>query len=49
MLEELIWAEKYRPKKISDTILTDDLKTTFQAFVDKEDVWRHLFCRSRRH
>lgn len=38
MLEELIWAEKYRPKKISDTILTDDLKTTFQAFVDKEMI-----------
>jgi DNA polymerase III delta prime subunit len=27
--------EKYRPSKISDTILTDDLKTTFQTFVNE--------------
>jgi DNA polymerase III delta prime subunit len=27
--------EKYRPSKISETILTDDLKKTFQTFVDE--------------
>ena len=30
----MLWVEKFRPKKISETVLTDDLKKTFQAFVD---------------
>ena len=30
----MLWVEKYRPSKISECILTDDLKTTFQQFVD---------------
>ena len=34
MNDVILWVEKYRPSKISDTILTDDLKTTFQKFVD---------------
>jgi len=33
MLDEFLWVEKYRPKKIADTILPDDLKTTFSQFV----------------
>lgn len=36
MLENLIWTEKYRPKKVADTILPEDIKTTFQAFVDQD-------------
>mgnify|MGYP001126576543 FL=1 len=35
MNDVILWVEKYRPSKISDTILTDDLKTTFQTFVDE--------------
>lgn len=31
----ILWVEKYRPSKISETILTDDLKKTFQTFVDE--------------
>jgi len=35
MNDVILWVEKYRPNKISDTILTDDLKKTFQTFVDE--------------
>jgi DNA polymerase III delta prime subunit len=35
MNDAILWVEKYRPSKISDTILTDDLKTTFQTFVNE--------------
>lgn len=38
MRDEFLWVEKYRPKTISDTILPDDLKKTFQQFVDQENV-----------
>jgi len=34
MNDVMLWVEKYRPSKISECILTDDLKTTFQTFVD---------------
>jgi len=35
MNDVILWVEKYRPSKISETILTDDLKKTFQTFVDE--------------
>jgi len=38
MLEEFLWVEKYRPKTIEETILPDDLKTTFQQFVDQKNI-----------
>jgi replication-associated recombination protein RarA len=38
MLEEYLWVEKYRPKRIADTILPVELKTTFQTFVDQKNV-----------
>lgn len=38
MNDVILWVEKYRPSKISDTILTEDLKTTFQKFVDDEYI-----------
>lgn len=36
--EEVLWVEKYRPKKIGDTILPDNLKTIFQKFVEDKSV-----------
>jgi len=33
MQKNFLWVEKYRPKKIDDTILPADLKSTFQKFV----------------
>jgi len=38
MSKDFLWVEKYRPKTISDTILPDTLKQTFQQFVDQENI-----------
>jgi len=38
MKEELLWVEKYRPKKIEDTVLPKDLKDTFQEFVSQDKI-----------
>ena len=38
MLEHVLWVEKYRPKRIADTILPNDLKATFQTFVDQKTI-----------
>lgn len=35
MLEQFLWVETYRPKTIEETILPEDLKATFQNFVDQ--------------
>ena len=34
MKDNFLWTEKYRPKKIDDTVLPADLKSTFQNFID---------------
>jgi DNA polymerase III delta prime subunit len=38
MLEEFLWVEKYRPTTIADTILPDNLKQTFQEFVNQGNI-----------
>ena len=38
MREEFLWVEKYRPRKIADCILPDDLKQTFQQFVNDGSI-----------
>ena len=38
MREEFLWVEIYRPRTIADTILPKQLKTTFQKFVDDNNV-----------
>ena len=38
MLEDFLWVEKYRPKTVTTTILTDELKKTFQQFVDQKNI-----------
>ena len=38
MREEYLWVEKYRPKTIDDCILPNDLKETFQTFVNQKNV-----------
>jgi len=38
MREEFLWVEKYRPHKIADCILPDDLKQTFQQFVNDRNI-----------
>lgn len=41
-----LWNEKYRPKKIEDCILPQDLKDTFQDFVNKGELPNMLLCGS---
>lgn len=36
--DNFLWVEKYRPKKIEDTILPESLKKTFQQFVDQKNI-----------
>lgn len=38
MLQEFLWVEKYRPKKLEDVILPADLKATFKKFVEDENI-----------
>lgn len=38
MREEFLWVEKYRPHKIADCVLPDNLKTTFQQFVNDGNI-----------
>jgi len=43
MSKEFLWVEKYRPQKVSDTILPKDLKNTFQAIVDGGELPNMMF------
>jgi len=36
--DHFIWVEKYRPKTVRDAILPEDLKKTFQQFVDQKNI-----------
>ena len=38
MRDLLLWVEKYRPQKIDDCILPTELKTTFQEFIDSDEI-----------
>lgn len=35
---DFLWCEKYRPRTIENTILPDELKETFQQFVDQDNI-----------
>ena len=37
-LQNLLWVEKYRPKRIQDCILPSGIKKTFQRMVDSGEV-----------
>lgn len=36
--DEMLWGQKYRPRTVSDTILPNELKDTFQEFVNQKNV-----------
>lgn len=37
-MSDFLWSQKYRPKKVSDCILPERLKTVFQTFVDNKSI-----------
>ena len=37
-MAENLWVEKYRPRKIEDCILTNELKETFKQFLNKKEL-----------
>jgi DNA polymerase III delta prime subunit len=37
-MSDFLWVEKYRPKRIEDCILSEDLKQTFLEFVKKKEI-----------
>jgi len=43
MSTDFLWVEKYRPKIVSDTILPESLKLTFQKIVDGGELPNMLF------
>lgn len=38
MLQDILWVEKYRPSKIDDVILPNELKQSFKKFVDNKEI-----------
>ena len=44
--EEFLWCEEYRPRKVSDCILPDELKSTFQKIVDTGEMHNMLLSGS---
>src|SRR5210317_548015 len=37
-MSDFLWVEKYRPRKISECILTEDLKITFSKFLNQKEI-----------
>jgi DNA polymerase III delta prime subunit len=44
MRDDFLWTEKYRPKKIEDCILTENIKKTFNDFLTKGEIPNLLLC-----
>lgn len=44
--EQFLWVEKYRPRKLDDCILPDDLLRTFREFVATGEIPNMLLCGS---
>lgn len=42
--EDFLWTERYRPRKIDDCILPDELKKVFSEFVKKGTIPNMLLC-----
>ena len=38
MENQILWVEKYRPRKVADCILPETLKSTFQEYVNRKEI-----------
>lgn len=36
--EDFLWVERFRPRKVEDTILPEEIKSVFQEFVNKREI-----------
>ena len=45
-VDQVLFVEKYRPKTIADCILPEQLKNTFQQYVDKKEIPNLIFAGS---
>lgn len=43
-MEEFLWVEKFRPKKILDCVLPNSTKAAFQQFVNNKEIPNLLLC-----
>lgn len=37
-MDHMLWVEKYRPSKVSDCILPENIKNTFQEYVNRKEI-----------
>lgn len=37
-MDHLLWVEKYRPSKVSDCVLPENIKNTFQEYVNRKEI-----------
>ena len=37
-MQEFLWVEKYRPSRLTDCILPEELKNTFQQFINQKNI-----------
>ena len=44
MKDDFLWVEKYRPQTIEDCILPEEMKNTFQSFVNAGEIPNLLLC-----
>jgi len=42
--KNFLWVEQYRPQKVEDCILSDNVKNTFQEFIEKGEIPNLLLC-----
>ncbi|GAH07885.1 unnamed protein product [marine sediment metagenome] len=42
-MEINLWVEKWRPQKLSDVIMSDDMREKLQEFVEKKEIPHLLF------
>ena len=40
---EFLFSQKYRPNRIADLILSEDIKETLQSFVEQQDLPNFIF------